>query len=284
MRAFLKNIVSLLGAGVFLVCMGMLLSRPTNFASYLPEIVEVIEEQLEEQFEDPTVHIVLDAGHGGIDGGTTNKALLEKDLTLTVARMVRDRLKAEDLENIEIVMTREKDQWLSLHQRVALANKHAKCYFVSIHFNASHHRSASGTETFYADPKPSIILNQVRRQMKLAEDIPIEDGRGETFAEIMQRAMVSKLGTRDRGVRNNPNYVLPREVIGPSVLVECVFLSNPQEALKLYKRTYQEKVADGLTEGILEYVRLTNGDPFFGVKAIGAPPAEGEVSAESDAS
>ncbi len=261
MRSFLQNVVSLLGALGFLVCMGMLLTRPTNFASYLPEIVEVIEEK----FEDPTVHIVLDAGHGGIDGGTSNKALLEKDLALTVARLVRDRVEEAALDHVEVVLTRQDDTWLSLHQRVALANKHPKCYFVSIHFNASRHRSASGTETFFASPKPSIIENQIRRRMRLPLDMPIEDNRGEQFAEIVQRSLVGKLGSRDRGIRNNPNLVLPREIIGPSILVECVFLSNPAESLKLYRKSYLEDIAQGITDGLLEYVEVTSLDPFAGV-------------------
>lgn len=177
MRSLFQSIFSLLGASAFLVCMGMLLTRPTNFAAYLPEVKEVME-VIEQKLEDPTVHVVLDAGHGGIDGGTTNLAMLEKNLALEVCRLVRDEIEGADLENVEVVLTRETDLDLSLHQRVALANRYPKSYFVSIHFNASRHRSASGTETFYAEPKPLIIQNQIRKRLRLKPEAPIDDGRG----------------------------------------------------------------------------------------------------------
>ena len=258
MKSFFQNTLSAIGAVGFLVCMGMLLTRPTNFASYLPDIVEGIEQKL----EDPTVRIVLDPGHGGLDGGSNYMALLEKDLALKTSRLVKRRIEAANLEHVEVVLTRNEDRYLSLHQRVAVANRFPKSYFVSIHFNASLHRTASGTETFFASPKPSIIQNQVRRRLRLERGTPIQDDRGERFAFSVQESLVLKLGTRDRGVRNNPKLVLPREAIGPAILVECVFLSNTEEAFKLHRASYLEEIADGISEGILNYVRETDKDPF----------------------
>ena len=246
--------------------MAMMLTRPTNFASYVPEIVEEIEARL----EDPTVFIVLDAGHGGHDGGTSNLALKEKDLALKVVKLVRDRLNAAQLENVEVVLTREDDRYLTLRQRVAVANRHSKAFFVSVHFNGSKHRSASGTETFHANPKPTIIENQLRRRLKLEPEVPIIDTRGERFARSVQDTLVSRLGTRDRGVRNNRNFVLPREVIGPSILVECVFLSNQSEGLKLHSASYLEEIASGITDGILNYLRETGNDPYDGITPLSA--------------
>lgn len=268
MRSLIQNFLSVLGAVGFLTCMAMLLTRPANFASYVPEPVAVIEEQPEE----PVVRVILDAGHGGIDGGTSDKALLEKDLALTVARLVRDRVEEAAVENLEVVLTRKEDVYMSLHQRVMAANRYPESYFVSIHFNGWPQSSASGTETLFASPKPSIIQNQIRKQLRLAPGTPIRDERGKRFAEKVQRSLVSRLGSRDRGIRNDPRLVLPREVTGPAVLVECVFLSNPSEARKLRRRSYLEKVADGIAEGILNYMGETRYDPFAGV----APIDEGE--------
>ena len=264
MKSFFQNMLSALGAVGFLVCMGMLLTRPTNFASYLPELVEIIEEKI----EDPTVRIVLDPGHGGLDGGSNYIGLLEKDLALTTSRLVKDGIDAAGLEHVEVVLTRNEDRYLSLHQRVAVANRFPKCYFVSIHFNASHHRTASGTETFFASPKPAIIQNQVRKRLRLDPDTPILDDRGERFAAAVQQSLVLKLGTRDRGIRNNPKLVLPREAIGPAILVECVFLSNTDEALKLHRSSYLKEIADGITKGILDYVLETAQDPFANVTPL----------------
>ena len=260
----MQNCLSIFGAGLFLVCMAMILTRPTNFASYVPEIVEEIETRL----EDPTVRIVLDAGHGGHDGGSSYVALREKDLTLKVVKLVRDRLEVAQLDNVEVVLTREDDRYLTLHQRVAVANRYPKAFFVSVHFNASKHRSASGTETYHANPKPIIIENQLRRRLKLDPDVPIMDTRGERFANSVQDALVRKLGTRDRGIRNNRKFVLPREVIGPSILVECVFLSNQSEGLKLHRASFLEDIASGITEGILNYVLETDTDPYNGITPL----------------
>ncbi|MFT4638741.1 MAG: N-acetylmuramoyl-L-alanine amidase [Verrucomicrobiales bacterium] len=267
MKTIFQNALSALGAIGFLVCVGMLLTRPTNFASYLPDLVEVIEQKIEE----PIVRIVLDPGHGGIDGGSHNLTLQEKNLALTTARLVKSRINAAQLENVEVVLTRDEDLYLSLHQRVAVANRFSKCYFVSIHYNASVHRSASGTETFFASPKPSIIQSQVRKRLRLDPDTPIRDNRGEKFAASVQESLVLKLGSRDRGVRNNPKLVLPREAIGPAILVECVFLSNRDEAFKLHRNSYIEEIADGITEGILNYVRDTDQDPFANVTPLSLP-------------
>lgn len=269
MRSILQQATSLIGAVAFLVCMGMLLTRPTNFAAYLPEVMEVVE-VIEKKLEDPTIHVVLDAGHGGIDGGTTNRSLLEKDLALEVCHRVKQKVDASGLEHVEVVLTREDDLYLSLHQRVALANRYAKSYFVSVHFNASRHRSASGTETFYASPKPQIIQNQIRKRLKIGPEVAIEDERGKQFAQTLQQSLVGRIGSRDRGIRNNPKLILPREVIGPSALIECVFRSNPGEAAKLQRSAYLEEIASGIASGIVDYVQATDRDPYAGVVTLEA--------------
>ncbi len=258
MKSLLQNLLSIIGASTFLFCMGMLLTRPTNFAAYVPEMIEIGQEKL----ENPKVRIVLDAGHGGRDGGSVHKPLLEKELTMRVVRMIRERLVEEALSNVEVVLTREGDEYRSLHQRVGVANRYPKAYFVSVHFNGSEYRSAHGTETFYADPKPTIIQNQIRRRLQWEPGVPLIDTRGRRFAETVQRALVERIGSRDRGIRNNPKLVLPREVIGPSILVECVFLSNPKEAARLQQPGALQAIADGIAEGVIAYVRETEGDPY----------------------
>ena len=261
MKSLFHHAFALLGAACFLVCTGMLLTWQMNFASDVPDLLEPIGPKV----EDAAVRIVLDAGHGGMDGGTSHMALQEKVLALKTVGLVKTRLEAAQLENVEVVLTREDDTYLSLHQRVAMANRFPKCYFVSVHFNGSLNRSASGTETFFASPKPAIIQEQIRKRLGLARGTPIRDDCGERFAASVQSVLVGRLGSRDRGIRNNPRLVLPREVVAPSILVECVFLSNPAEALKVRRRGYLEKIADGVAEGILNYVRDTEQDPYADV-------------------
>ncbi len=262
-RAVFQQILGSIGAVLFVACMGMLLSRPTELVALFPEAIQIIEEQL----EDPTVRVVLDAGHGGIDGGAPGPGgLVEKELAMEVVRKVKAGLEAMDMENLEVVLTRRSNaEYLTLHQRVAMTNRYPKVFFVSVHFNGSKHRSASGTETYFASPKPQIIQNQIRRRLRLDDEIPLTDTRGERFAQVIQEHLVSSIGLRDRGIRNNPRLVLPREVIGPSVLVECAFLTNASDAAKVRSSQFRDRVASGITNGILAYLEETEMDPYAGV-------------------
>ena len=92
--------------------------------------------------------IVIDAGHGGKDPGAVGKkGLKEKDVTLKLARMLRDELKKRT--NARIVLTRDSDVYVRLDERTAIANSKEADLFVSLHINASPNRKASGVETYY---------------------------------------------------------------------------------------------------------------------------------------
>src|SRR5262249_23914054 len=95
----------------------------------------------------PFTVVVLDPGHGGQDSGAMCGGLLEKDLTLDVARRI-DRLL--DSEGVATLMTRVGDTYVSLADRAAFANRVRNCIFVSIHFNEDNQPVASGVETYYA--------------------------------------------------------------------------------------------------------------------------------------
>ncbi|MBR3943599.1 MAG: N-acetylmuramoyl-L-alanine amidase, partial [Akkermansia sp.] len=92
--------------------------------------------------------VVIDAGHGGHDAGAVSPWAREKDCNLAVARKVRDKLKKA---GISVVMTRDSDVFLTLGERVAIANKTPNCVFVSIHHNSGR-RAAKGIETFTLAP------------------------------------------------------------------------------------------------------------------------------------
>src|SRR5207249_940840 len=95
----------------------------------------------------PFAVVVLDPGHGGQDSGAMCGGLLEKDLTLDVARRIYRLL---DSEGIATLMTRLWDTYVSLADRAAFANQIRNCIFVSIHFNEHNHPISTGVETYYA--------------------------------------------------------------------------------------------------------------------------------------
>ncbi len=167
--------------------------------------------------------IVIDAGHGGFDrGGVPNQRIGEKNLTLDVAQRLRRIL--ED-GGYRVVMTRNTDDFISLGQRVAIANSQRHATFISIHFNSAPRSGANGIETYYYRSDAA----------SLAADI--------------HRNVVAGAPSENRGIRRRGYFVLRRTNI-PAVLVECGFLTNPTEGGYAQTSNYRQKLADEIARGI----------------------------------
>jgi N-acetylmuramoyl-L-alanine amidase len=195
----------------------------------------------------PTV--VIDAGHGGHDGGSSRNGLREKDLTLDTAlrleRHVRDY-------GFPVVLTRRKDEYLELFDRAHIANRIPRALFVSIHFNDSTTGSGDGVETFYAEQKAAFsdgwtFAGLVQGRF---EDVPPDQGA--SFATAIQQSVVTHLGVTDRGAKPRQLAVV-RLTRCPAALVEGGFLNNPAEARKLAQPEYRERLAVAVADGIRNY-------------------------------
>jgi len=167
--------------------------------------------------------IVIDPGHGGADPGTRWHGLMEKNLTLDVAKRVDAILRAEGMPT---VMTRRTDRTVSLDTRASMANKFRNSLLVSIHFNANRIQGITGYETFYRSSK------------------------GKKVAVALQKAIGEKIKGKDRGVTNTPFAVLTRTK-GPAVLIECGFISNKAEANRINTASHRQALALGIANGIL---------------------------------
>ena len=167
--------------------------------------------------------VVLDAGHGGADGGSVWSGLIEKKLCLDVALRVERILKARGLR---VVMTRRTDTTVELADRAKIANRWRSAVFVSIHFNANRNRAISGLETFY------------------------RSSRGKLLASAVQRAMDRDLTGINRGVTRSDFKVL-RETLMPAILIEAGFISNRAEAARCGSATHRQKIAQAIASGIL---------------------------------
>lgn len=205
------------------------------------------------------VWIILDPGHGGVDGGAVANGLIEKNLTLDVGLRCRRILEPR---GHRVLMTRDGDQTISLGDRVALANLHRQAFFVSIHFNSALTPRASGVETFYSGPKSRYAESVVRHRLGWDPDTPLLDGRGPTFGRQVQRRVIEALGARDRGVKNEPGFAVTAQVVGPAILIECGFLANPTEARVIREEGYREKIAQAICEGIEAYLRISEGNAY----------------------
>ncbi|MBK9032628.1 MAG: N-acetylmuramoyl-L-alanine amidase [Myxococcales bacterium] len=207
--------------------------------------------------------VVLDAGHGGSNPGAAGAVtgLFEKQLTLSVARQVRDRLAAA---GIDVLLTRDRDATLTLRQRVALANQRAADVFVSIHANASPERVQRGYETFVltaagvdVDGRALRSESGTPRTVDAATALVLDDvERGAAqweaadLAAAVQRELRAVRGADgDRGVRQDAHHVLLGATM-PAVLVEIGFIDHPIEGHELAEPATQAAIADALARAI----------------------------------
>lgn len=172
--------------------------------------------------------VVIDAGHGGFDrGGIRANIIPEKGVALDVARRLRTYLADAGLRTI---MTRSQDTFVTLDRRVAIANGQRRAIFVSIHFNSAPRRGADGIETFYGSP------------------------RAKKLASLIQRYAMKTTSGENRGIKRARFYVLRRSRI-PAVLIECGFLTNPQDARRASRPAWRDQLARQIARAIIEYRR-----------------------------
>jgi N-acetylmuramoyl-L-alanine amidase len=221
--------------------------------------------------------IVIDAGHGGKDRGTTGGTNPEKKITLQIALKLGEKIK-ESMPNVKVIYTRKKDIFIPLHERASIANKNKADLFISIHCNANPHSGKIyGTETYTMGlHKTEENLDVAQREngvMKLESDYK-KKYKGfdpnSPLAYIMlanyQKAFLAnslnlankienqfKKNTRkSRGVKQAGFWVL-WDTTMPSVLVETGYLTNETENIYLDSAEGQEKVANSILKAIKAY-------------------------------
>lgn len=182
------------------------------------------------------VSILIDPGHGGKDpGASAASGLQEKEITLELSRLLRDKFANDDLE---IEMTRDKDEYVKLLDRAGQANEEDFEIFVSIHVNSSDNRDASGIEVLYANEK----------------NVEIKEAEQRHLAKEILDAIIKETGAKSRGVKNRPDLIVLNKTKCVSALVEVGFLSNPQEYDKLTEDQYLDSLATGIYKGVKSYI------------------------------
>jgi N-acetylmuramoyl-L-alanine amidase len=198
----------------------------------------------------PFAVVVLDPGHGGQDSGAMCGGVMEKDLTLDVARRV-DRLL--DTRGIATLMTRVGDSYVSLADRAAFGNRANDSIFISIHFNEDNKPVASGVETYYA-------THQVGTSSTLASWLPFfsrpasasSRPESQSLASFIQEALVARTRSIDRGTQAKQFFVIAN-VTSPSVLIEGGFITNKDELSKLASEDYRDQLAAAIADGVVRY-------------------------------
>ncbi len=221
--------------------------------------------------------VVIDPGHGGVDPGALGRKSKEKNINMSVSRLLADMIK-ESYPEVKVIFTRTKDVKIPLVKRASIANDANADLFISIHSNASKSRSANGCETFTLgagssaeakaaamyenevilseenfeelykgfDPRSSesyIIFELIRsHDMELSADL----------AQMVQKGMVKHGKLKNRGVSSAGFLVLHRTVM-PSILVELGFITNSADENVIASKEGQRRLAKGIFEGFSNF-------------------------------
>mgnify|MGYP000356742585 CR=1 FL=1 len=202
--------------------------------------------------------VIIDPGHGGKDAGAVNSLGTEAGYNLKVARIVRDQLKTR---GFNVIMTRDSNRYLTLQQRVNLANKYANSIFISIHFNAGGRNKARGLETFTLSP---VGVAHYGRGVK-SSDYKTRNGNFQDSANIALATAIHgralertrTAGVPDRGIKR-ARYSVLTSIKHPAVLIEGGFMSNPTEARLIHTAAYQKAIGTSISEGIIRYRNALN--------------------------
>ncbi len=219
----------------------------------------------------PRVRVMIDPGHGGKDPGAIGRTgLREKDVVLDIARRIREKLSRTG--EFDVRMTRDKDVYIPLEERTAMANKAGVDIFVSLHINASRNRRAEGFSTYVLSRGAS---NREDLELAARENgVPVAKLQGIKFiiddmftgarkneslrlAKTVNDSVVRNVSTRypgaqSIGLKQAPFYVLVGARM-TAVLVEASFISNTREEARLRESPYLDGIADGVVEAVRFY-------------------------------
>ncbi len=186
--------------------------------------------------------IVVDAGHGGADDGTSYDGILEKDLTLKYGKALYDKLEKD--QSIKVYATRPQDtyatendgiigkQYPTLDMRVAISNEIEPDLYISVHVNSVENEKANGIETYY---------------------YPVaSDTRGKTFAGMVQTALVNEFGMNDRKAKTAEFQVI-KYTNDPAILIETGFITNSADRIILTSPDYANRFAQTIYGCIKDY-------------------------------
>ena len=237
------------------------------------------EPALQDGQQDRRFTIVIDPGHGGIDGGAEGlNGTAEKDITLTFANELRDRLRANG--EYEVFMTRETDEFLRLDERVRIARQYGADLFISVHADTIKLKGIRGATVYTvsdtaSDAEAQALADRENLSDQLAgmdfqeenhevADILVDLIRRETHGYSIRfaRSLVEELSQRV-GLINNPHRFAGFKVLKapdvPSVLVELGYLSNAKDEAQLLSAEWRGKAAASITDAIERFASVRGG-------------------------
>jgi N-acetylmuramoyl-L-alanine amidase len=187
------------------------------------------------------VLIYLDGGHGGRDGGAAANGIREKDIVLKICKKIQAGL--AHYEDVEVLMSREDDIYLTLNERTIKANQANADVLISVHCNAATAKTAKGFESYVYVNAPSATV---------------------AFQNVMHQEIIRAIGTNidDRG-KKSQNLHMVRESKMKAILTENLFVSNPSDSDKLKSDAFLDRLAQGHINGL---------EKFLGLRRLERPP------------
>ncbi len=226
-----------------LLLTNVLAAPKQGMESMKPEVVNTFTEAISDQLlfqeteiielaaeENGIPVVMIDPGHGGEDEGCARDGIKEKDINLAIAKLVQGKL---EMLGFQVIMVRADDTYIAKEDRVKFANESRADIYVSIHQNASEDISVSGMEVWYEG----------------------EDGSRDNkrLAQLIQQQTIENTGARERELRGDADFHVTGKTTMPACLIETGFLSNAKERENLTAAEYQEKIAEGIAQGIELY-------------------------------
>lgn len=235
----LRTVYLLVFGAIFLVVLLVMISSFSNIAKLVSRDVELSSQ--------PT--IIIDAGHGGEDGGAEVDGVLEKDINLSIARKTADILRlcgysVKEVRDKDISVYSDNAETLrekkvsDLQNRVSLFNENDNNIVVSIHQNKFENSKYHGAQIFYSknDPGSADLAKSIQTSVVM----------------LLQNDNTRELKPVGKGI-----YTMEHTEV-PAVIVECGFLSNPDELQKLKDPAYQQEMAYAIAMGVIDYQNQRN--------------------------
>lgn len=238
---------------------------------------EEVQKQLEKERKRWLIDtVVIDAGHGGQDTGAIGlNRVREKDIVLAVALKLGELVERK-LPGVKAVYTRSGDEFIELRRRTQIANENNGKVFISIHANSNRNKNASGFETYLLGPEKGELAQEVAQKENavIQFESPASQRhyeginrilvgmahsafmrQSERLAEQVQNEMgkrLRSLNMKDRGVKQAHFWVMVGASM-PAILVEIGFLTNSYDVKLLQTASHQQKIAEGIFQGLLRF-------------------------------
>ncbi len=193
--------------------------------------------------------VVIDAGHGGHDPGTSGtieeETYYEKTVNLAIAQKVKNLL---EKQGITVIMTRDSDTYLTLLERSDIANINDAVIFVSIHANWATSTTATGYEVYYSNLNNNSTTGLSSKEL----------------ATSIVKELSDNISTRNRGTKT-ADYVVTKTCYMPAVLIEIGFMSNAEELELMFTQEFQNDFANGVCDGILNVISKAGIPSDYGI-------------------